>query len=145
MGHQRSIDINDKKTDERYQKILIDDRESDERDQISKNDEEKIIEDIEIMKLQNMISQKIYIYLEQESDEINPKDRSDKKYSDEREQISKNDEVKVSDIVEDLKVGKLSSHKYVDNVDTEPDKRYMLDISNESTLSKEMRSVKMMI
>ena len=30
---------------------------------------------------------------------------SDNKDSDEREQISKNDEVKVSDIVEDLKVG----------------------------------------
>ena len=44
---------------------------------------------------------------------------SDNMYFDEREQINKNDEVKVSDIVENLKVGKLSSHKYVDNVETE--------------------------
>ena len=36
---------------------------------------------------------------------------SDNTESDEREQISKNNEVKVSDIVEDLKVDTLSSHK----------------------------------
>ena len=58
---QRNIEINDKRTDEIYQKNIIDDKESDERDQISKNDEEKIIEYIEIMKLQNLISQKKYI------------------------------------------------------------------------------------
>ena len=51
---QRNIQINDKRTDERYQKNKIDDKESDERDQISKIDEEKIIEDKEIMKLQNL-------------------------------------------------------------------------------------------
>ena len=44
---------------------------------------------------------------------------SDNIESEEREQINKNDEVKVSDVVEDLKLGKLSSHKYVDNVETE--------------------------
>ena len=38
---QRNIDINDKQTDERYQKTLIDDKESDGKYQISKNDEEK--------------------------------------------------------------------------------------------------------
>ena len=54
---------------------------------------------------------------------------SDNKDSDEREQIIKNDEVKVSVIIEDLKVVKLSSRKYVDNVDTESDKRNMLDMS----------------
>ena len=48
---QRNIEINDKRTDEGYQKNIIDDKEYDERYQISKNDEEKIIEDIEIMKL----------------------------------------------------------------------------------------------
>ena len=47
----KNIKKNDKQTDERYQKILIDNKESDERYQISKNDEEKIIEDIELMKL----------------------------------------------------------------------------------------------
>ena len=36
---------------------------------------------------------------------------SDDKESDERDQISKNEEVKVSDVIEDLKLRKLSSHK----------------------------------
>ena len=78
----------------------------------------KKIEDIEIMKLQNLSSKEKYIYLEEKYDKINSKGMSDNIDFDEREQISKNDEVKVSDIVEDLKVGKLSSHKYVDNVET---------------------------
>ena len=56
---------------------------------------------------------------------------SDNKDSDEREQTSKNDDVKVSDIVEDLKVGKLSSHKYVNNVEIESDKRNMVDMNDE--------------
>ena len=42
----RNIDNNDKKTDEIYQKIFIDDKESYERDQISKFYEEKMIGDI---------------------------------------------------------------------------------------------------
>ena len=46
---------------------------------------------------------------------------SDNMKYDEREQINNNEEVKVSDIVEDLKLGKLSLHKYVDNVETEYD------------------------
>ena len=50
---QGNIDINDKQTDERYQKKLIDDKEYDEKYQISKKDEEKFIEDIERMKLKN--------------------------------------------------------------------------------------------
>ena len=41
---------------------MIHDKESDERYQISKIDEEKILEDIEIMKLQNL-SSKNYIYI----------------------------------------------------------------------------------
>ena len=48
---------------------------------------------------------------------------SDNMESDEIEQINKNDGVKVSDISEDLKLGKSSSHKYVDNVETEYDKK----------------------
>ena len=42
---------------------------------------------------------------------------SDDKDSDERDQISKNDEVKMSNVIEDLKLGKLSSHKNLDNVE----------------------------
>ena len=53
----RNIQNNDKQTDERYQKKLIDDKESDERDQISKFDEEKMIEDIEVLKLKKLSSQ----------------------------------------------------------------------------------------
>ena len=53
---------------------------------------------------------------------------SEKNYSNEREQISKNDEVKVSGVIEDLKVGKLSSHQYEDNVETKYDKRNQVDI-----------------
>ena len=83
------------------------------------------------MKLQNLSSKKKYIYLEEKYDKIKSKDMSDNKYSDEREQISKNDGVKVSDIVEDLKVGNFSSHKYVDNVDIEYDKRNLVDMSDE--------------
>ena len=63
LGPQRNIENNDKKTDKRYQKILIDNIESDERYQISKNNEETNIEDIEIMKLQNLSSQMKKLYL----------------------------------------------------------------------------------
>ena len=110
---------------------MIDDKESNGRDQISKIDEEKIIEDIEIMKLQNFNSKKVYIYLEEKYDKIHSKDTSDNMDSDEREQINKNDEVKVYDIVEDLKFVKLTSHKYVDNVETESDKNNLVDKSDE--------------
>ena len=41
---------------------------------------------------------------------------SDNMESDEREQINKNNEVTVSDIVENLKLGRLSSHQYVNNL-----------------------------
>ena len=56
---------------------------------------------------------------------------SDNKDSDEREQIIKNDEVKVYDIVKILKVGKFSLHKYVDNLETEYDKINLVDMSDE--------------
>ena len=49
-------------------------------------------------------------------------DMSDDKESEERDQISKNDEVKFSDVIKDLKLGKLSSHKSLDNVEKECDK-----------------------
>ena len=78
----------------------------------------------------------IYINLEKESDKINMMDMSDNKESDEREQISKNYEVKVSDVIEDLKVGKLSSHKYVDNVETELDKINQVDIIDDKDSTK---------
>ena len=35
----------------------------------------------------------------------------------------------MSDVIEDLKVGKFISHKYVDNVEIESDKRNQVDTS----------------
>ena len=51
--------------------------------------------------------------------------------SDKREYINKKDKVRVSDVVEALKVVKPSSHKYVDNVETESDKNILVDMSDE--------------
>ena len=45
-----------------------------------------------------------YIYLEGKSDKIHSKDIRANMESEEREQINKNDSVKVSDIAEDLKL-----------------------------------------
>ena len=42
---------------------MSDDKEYDEIDQISKNDEEKVTEDIEVLKLGKLISQKIQTIL----------------------------------------------------------------------------------
>ena len=53
---------------------------------------------------------------------------SDKKEYYEIGQISKNDEVKVYDVIEDLKMGKSSTHKYVTNAKTESDKRNQVDM-----------------
>ena len=44
-------------------------------------------------------------------------DMSDGKDSDERDQISKNYEETVTDVIEVLKLGKLSSQKNIDNVE----------------------------
>ena len=56
---------------------------------------------------------------------------SDNKESDEREQISKKYEVRVSDVIEDFKLVKLSWHKYVDNVETESDKINQVDMRDD--------------
>ena len=41
-------------------------------------------------------------------------------------------------------MGKPSSHKYVDNVETESDKINLVDMSDERDLLKDMKYVKMM-
>ena len=51
---QINIGINDKRTDEIYQKNMNDYKQSDERYQISKNKEERIIEDMETMKKESL-------------------------------------------------------------------------------------------
>ena len=71
---------------------MNDDKESDERDHISKNDEEKVTEDIEILKLGKLSSQKSIDNIEKYSDESNWVGMIDDKNADERDQISKNDE-----------------------------------------------------
>ena len=95
---------------------MSDDKKSDERDQISTNDEEKVTEYIEVVKLQKLSSQKKKTILRnnlmKKSDgyelwqEIWWK-RSDKK---------KNEE-KFTEDKEVLKLGKLISHKKMDNIE----------------------------
>ena len=53
---------------------------------------------------------------------------SDDKDSDERYQISKNDEEIVTDVIEVLKLGKLISQKNMDKVEKEYDKRNWMDM-----------------
>ena len=66
---------------------MIDDKKSHERDKISTNDEEKVTEDIEILKHGKFSSQKKKDYLENKSDEINQRDMSDDNKSDERDHM----------------------------------------------------------
>ena len=93
-----------KQSDEKNWMDVIDDKDSDERDQISKNDEEKVTEDIEVLKLGKLSSQKNVDNLEKEYDERNRVYMRDGKESDERDQISKNYEERVTDDIEVLKM-----------------------------------------
>ena len=45
--------------------------------------------------------------------------------------MSKNDEVKVSDVIEYMKLGNLSPHKNIGNVETESDKINHVDMSDD--------------
>ena len=58
-------------------------------------------------------------------------DMRDNRGSDKRYQISKNDEERLSDIIEYLKLGKLSSHKNLYNVEKEYDKINRMDVSDD--------------
>ena len=55
---------------------------------------------------------------------------SDDKEYDERYQISRNDEEKVTEDIEVLKLGKLSSNKNIDNIEKEYDERNRMDMSD---------------
>ena len=70
---------------------MSDDKESDERDQIIINNEEKVSNVIEVLKLGKLSSQKIMDNPEKEYNEINRMEISDDKDCYERYQISKND------------------------------------------------------
>ena len=56
---------------------------------------------------------------------------SDDKKSDEREQISKNDEEKVTEDIEVLKLGKLSSQKNIDNIEKYSNEGNQMDMSGD--------------
>ena len=58
---------------------MSDDKESDERDQISKNDEEIVTDDIEVLKLRKLISQKKYGQYWEKSDKSDHIDTIDYK------------------------------------------------------------------
>ena len=96
---------------------MSDEKDSDEIDKIDKNYEKRVNNDIEVLKLVKLSSQKNVDNIEKESDERNRVDMSDDKDSDERYQISKNDEKRVTGDIEVLKLGKNISKKNDDNIE----------------------------
>ena len=98
---------------------MSDYKESDERDQISKDDEETVTGDIEVLKLGKLSSQKNIDNIEKESDEINWMDMSDDEYSNERYHIIKHNEEIVTDDIEVFNMVELSSKKNDDNIEKE--------------------------
>ena len=68
---------------------MSDDKEYDERDQINKNDEERVTDDIEVFKLVKLSLKKNNDNIEKESDKGNWMDMNDENESDERYQIDK--------------------------------------------------------
>ena len=75
------------------------------------------MEGIEVLKLGKVILHKNIGNIEKYYVESNQMDNSDDKDSDERYQISKNDEESVTDVIEVLKMGKLSSQKNIEIVE----------------------------
>ena len=74
-------------------------------------------EDIEVLKLRKLSSQKNINNIEKEYDEINRMDMSDENDSDERDKIIKNNEERATDDIEVFKLGKLSSKKNDDSIE----------------------------
>ena len=98
------MDNIDKEYDEINRIDMIDGKESDKRDQIGESDEDRLTDDIEFLKQGNLSSQKNIDDIDKESDEKNWIDIIDDKESDERDQISKNDEERVTDDIEVFKL-----------------------------------------
>ena len=73
---------------------ISDKKASDKRDQLCKNYEVKVSDVIQYLKLVKLSSHKNLDMVDKYSDEINPMNMSDDNDSDERDQMSKNDEVK---------------------------------------------------
>ena len=117
LSSKRYIDNIDKQSDERNQIDISNDKDSDKRDHMGKNDEERVTDDIEVLKLVKLSSWKNIYNIEKEYDERNWMDMRDNKDSDERHNIGKNDEERVTDGIEVLKLGKLSSQKNIYNIE----------------------------
>ena len=117
LSLQKNIDSIEKESNERNWMDMSDDKDSDERYQISKKYEEKLTDDIEVLKLGKLSSQKNRDTIENESDEINRMHMGDDRDSDERYPIGKNDEERLTDDIEVLKLGKYSSQKNIDNIE----------------------------
>ena len=79
---------------------MIYDKESYERDHIGEDKEETFNTDIEVLKLQKLSSPKSIDYLEKEYDERNQMNMSDDNESNDRDNISKHYEEKVTEDIE---------------------------------------------
>ena len=78
------------------------------------------------------LSSKRYINnIDKESDKSNQIDIFYYNDSDERDQMGQNDEYRLTDDREVLKLGKLSSKRYIDNIEKEYDEINRVDISND--------------
>ena len=68
---------------------------------------------------------------------------SDDKYSEERDQTSKNHEEKMTEDIEVFKLGKLSSRKNDDNIEKESDERNQMDMSDDKDYDERYQIDKM--
>ena len=94
---------------------------------MGENDEEMVTDDIEVLKLVKLSSQKHIKNIEKESDERNSMDMIDDKEPDKRDQICAHVEERVTDDIEVLKLKKLSAQKNLDNIEKESDERNRMD------------------
>ena len=93
-------------------------------------------EDIEVLKLGKLSLQKKIDNIEKYSDEIKQMDMSDDKESDERDQISENDEERLNKDIEVLQLVKLSSKKNDDNIEKEDVEITLMDMSDDKYSSE---------
>ena len=107
---------------------MIDEKESDKRDQVGEKEEEILNTYIELLKLRKFISMIDIENITKQSYESNQIDISDDKDSDERDQIGENDEDRLTDHMEVLEQGKLSSQKNIDNIEKWYDESNRIDI-----------------
>ena len=106
---------------------MIDDKEYDERDQIGENDEDRLNDDIEVLKLGKLSSKRYIDNIDKWSDEINRIDMIYNQESDERDQVGENDKYILTDDIEFLKLWTLSSHKNIENIDKESNEINRID------------------